>query len=111
MPSKGIVVGSVFGILAFLGIVAAITFLQLKRSEKTPLLHSDRPPGIEDTGPDLFTGQTSELEAFAEAVRVLEQAKEVIAGRCVRLLTLPIEGLLDVVNACSVSFRVDLKPG
>ena len=107
MPSKGIVVGCVVGVLAVLGFVAAIKFLQLKRSERTPLLQSDWPPEIEATGPDLLTGQASELEAFEEAVRVLERTNEAIAGT---FLTPPIEGLLDLVNACSVSSRIDLKP-
>ena len=119
MPSRGIVVGCIFGGLTVLGNVATITFLQLKHSveiclggrpEDPSTVQSDSPPDIEDQRPDLSTGQTPELETYAEAVQAVEQAKEVIAGRCVRLLTLPIEGLLDVANACSVSSRVDYKP-
>ena len=78
------------------------------RPKDPPILQSDSPPDIEDTGPDSSTGQRSELEAHAEALQALEQAKAVIAGACVRLLALPIGGLLDVANACSVSYLVDL---
>ena len=98
MPSRGIANGSVFGGLAVLGIAAAVVFLQLKRSDEK---RSDRRPK------DSSIGQVSELEAYAEAVHTLEQLKEVIAGRCARLLALPIDGLLDVVNACSVSSPAD----
>ncbi|KAF7983725.1 hypothetical protein HWV62_19677 [Athelia sp. TMB] len=45
-----------------------------------------------------FNGRSCDLEAFAEAVQVLEHAKEVAAGRCMQLLTLPIDGVLDVVK-------------
>ncbi|KZP02890.1 hypothetical protein FIBSPDRAFT_845430 [Athelia psychrophila] len=63
------------------------------------LLHSG--VDIESHRSNSPPGQTSELEVFAEAVRTLEQAKQAIAGRCVRFLTSPIDGLLDVVAACS----------
>ncbi|KAF7980731.1 hypothetical protein HWV62_36743 [Athelia sp. TMB] len=64
------------------------------------ILQSDLPPDVADTGLDSSTGGRFELDAHAET---LEQAKAVIAGECVRLLALPIEGLRDVVNACSTN--------
>ncbi|KZP07245.1 hypothetical protein FIBSPDRAFT_290164 [Athelia psychrophila] len=75
MSSTGIIVGGIKGL---------------------SLLHS----GV-DSESHSPPGQISELEVFAKAVRTLEQAKQVIAGRCVRLLASPIDGLLDVVAACS----------
>ena len=110
MPSKGAVVGSVLGDLPVLGNVAATT--SLKRSDEEYLDSRPKDPSAlqSDSPTDLSTEQPSELEAYAEAVRALEQTKEVIAGRCVCLLSLPIEGVLDVANACSVSSRVDFKP-
>ena len=45
---------------------------------------------------------SSELEAFSKAVQGLEQVKDAIAGRCMVLLLSPTNGLLDVVEACSV---------
>ena len=112
MPSKGVVVGSVLGDLPVLGNVAATTSLQLKRSDEE--YPDGRPKDTSalqsDSATDLSTEQPSELEAYATAVKALEQTKEVIAGRCARLLSLPIEGVLDVANACSVSSRVDFKP-
>ena len=65
--------------------------------------------GAESRQPDSSAGQTSELEAFTEAVKVLEHAKKVGAGRCVRLLALPIDGVLDVVKACSMRSNLDSK--
>ncbi|KAF7969164.1 hypothetical protein HWV62_28218 [Athelia sp. TMB] len=100
MSSAGIVVGSISGGLAILGIVTAIAFLQLKRSDEKRL--GRRPK-------DLSTGQVSEPEAYAEAVHTLEQLKEVVAGKCSRLLALPIDGLLDVANACSTNDQDDGK--
>ena len=94
--------------------VGSVGKYQDGQPEDPPILQSDSPPDsppdIADTGPDSSTGQRSELEAHAEALQALEQAKAIIASGCVRLLALPIEGLRDVANACSVSYLDDLKP-
>ena len=115
MSRKGVIVGSILGGLAILGIVAVITFIQLQHSDerqpKDPsVLQSGSPLETEDQGSGPPTGQISELEAFAEAVQALEQAQQVIAGRCASLLALPIDVLFDVVKACSVSPQLGFKP-
>ena len=63
----------------------------------------------EDKDPDCATGQTSELEAFTDAVQALEKVQGIITGRSARLLALPIDELLGVAKACSVSFDLDFK--
>ncbi|KAF7979138.1 hypothetical protein HWV62_43373 [Athelia sp. TMB] len=65
-----------------------------------PTPQFDLAPDTEGRRPTAPNGQTLELGAFAEAVRALGQVKGVIAGRCTGLLGLPIDRLLDVVDAC-----------
>ena len=110
--------GSVFGGLAVLGMMATITSLQLKYSDYVPPNRRPKDPSVkqsgsplqaEDNGPDLPALQASELEPFAEAVQALGRAKAVIAGRWPLILALPIDGLLDVVEACSVSHHFTSK--
>lgn len=111
MPPTGVIGfwGSIIGGLATLGIVAALTSLQLQRSDEPPndqtedttSLEPGLPPGEKESHSS--TGQTSELDAFAEAEQALNQAKELVAGKGAPFLELPIGGLLDVVNACVVS--------
>ena len=60
-------------------------------------------------GSDSFSVQDAELETFEKAVQVLEQVKQVVAGREAPLLMWPIDGLLDVVRACSVCSHPYLK--
>ncbi|KZP14099.1 hypothetical protein FIBSPDRAFT_868610 [Athelia psychrophila] len=105
MSSTGIIVGSISGGLA---IIVAIAFFHFRRSGGVRLVGRIKGPSLLHSGVDIKShrsnsppGQISELEVFAEAVRTLEQAKQVIAGRCVRLLASPIDGLLDVVAVCS----------
>ncbi|KAF7977335.1 hypothetical protein HWV62_4119 [Athelia sp. TMB] len=120
MSYTGLIVGSIFGGLAIWGIVSTIAFLQLQHDDERRL--NGRPkclsllwPGshIDDEGNQsgFSTSRTSELEleAFAEAVYALEQAKKVIAGRCARLLAWPVDTLLDVVEACSLNALPGMK--
>ncbi|KAF7980738.1 hypothetical protein HWV62_36757 [Athelia sp. TMB] len=101
MPSQDVVVGStsVLGDLPDAGNTAVTTPLQPKCFEEE--YQDGRPKGSSALPTDLAAEQPSELEAYVEAVKALEQTKEVLAGRCVRLLTLPVEGVLDVARACS----------
>ena len=112
MPSTGII----FAVLLIPRVIIDIAshkahlFYQASlddQPEGTPP-HSSSPPDTEDIGPDSPTGQTFALEAFVEAVQALEQAKEVIAGRCERLLASPIHGLLDVVKTCRVRYHLEI---
>ncbi|KZP32427.1 hypothetical protein FIBSPDRAFT_518370 [Athelia psychrophila] len=113
MPPTGVIGfwGSIIGGLATLGIVAALTSLQLQRSDEPPndqtedttSLEPGLPPGEKEFHSS--TGQTSELDAFAEAEQALNQAKELVAGKGAPFLELPIGGLLDVVNACVTNKR------
>ncbi|KAF7974794.1 hypothetical protein HWV62_11287 [Athelia sp. TMB] len=104
--------GSIFGGLAVLGIVATITSLQLKYLDHVPsnrqpkdlfVKQSGSPLQAGDNGPVLPALQASELEPFAEAIQALRQAKAVIACKWPPILVLPIDGLLDVVEACSTN--------
>ena len=117
MSHRDIIVGSILGGLAILCIVVA-AFHQPPQSHDTHLndppkdpssLRSGSPLDTEANATDSAAGQTSELEAFEEAVQALKEAKEAVAGRCVRLLALPIDGLLAVVKACSVSSDLDFE--
>ncbi|KAF7983214.1 hypothetical protein HWV62_23492 [Athelia sp. TMB] len=114
MSYTGLIVASIFGGLAIWGVVSTIAFLQFQQYDERRLNGWSKClsllwPGshIADEGNQsgFSTSWTSELEleAFAEAVHALEQAKKVIAGRCTRLLALPIDALLDVAKACSTN--------
>ena len=94
MPRRAITVGSI---------------LRRLNPKDNPVLQSGSSPGAESKQPDSSPGQTTELEAFAGAVKALERAKGVVAGRCARLLALPIDGVLDIVKACSVRSAIDSK--
>lgn len=58
---------------------------------------------------DSSTGQNPELDAFTVVVQALGQVKELVAGRGLSFLELPIDGLLDVVNTCDVSCKINDK--
>ncbi|KAF7976369.1 hypothetical protein HWV62_6931 [Athelia sp. TMB] len=93
MPPRAITVGSILR--------------RLKRQPKdNPVLLSGSSPGVESEQLDSSPGQTTELEAFAGAVKALEHAKGVVAGRCVQLLASPIDGVLDVAKACHAALDV-----
>ncbi|KAF7966760.1 hypothetical protein HWV62_37203 [Athelia sp. TMB] len=114
MPySRGIIFGSIVGSLTILGIIIAITSLQLRPSGNTSLndqsedpltLNSSSPREIEDRKPDSSIGQTAELEALAAAVQVM-------AGRRMHSLTLPGKELLDVINACNTDGQSEGRLG
>ena len=89
-----------------------ITSLQLQHQDETRLGGQPEDPSgpqsrshlvTNENGSDSSIAQTSELDAFAEAVQALEQAKQVIAGRCEPLLALPVQASLDVVKVSSHS--------
>ncbi|KAF7972472.1 hypothetical protein HWV62_17892 [Athelia sp. TMB] len=120
MSSRSIIVGSVLGGLAALGILLAVVPHQIQYSSRTSsddqpkgslLSLSDLPLDAGDKGLDPSVGQTYELEGFAAAIRALERAKEMAGGRCVSLLVLPIDGLLDVVKACDRNDREEWELG
>ncbi|KAF7976366.1 hypothetical protein HWV62_6925 [Athelia sp. TMB] len=109
MSHRDIIV-SFFAGLAILGIVVTAASHQLRHSrgptrpngqlEDPSGIQTGLPLGPENRGAE-STRRRSGVEAFAEAIQTLEQTKDVVAGRCVRLLTSPVDALLDVVNAGS----------
>ncbi|KAF7971299.1 hypothetical protein HWV62_21458 [Athelia sp. TMB] len=131
MPHTSIIVGSIIGGLATLGFVTALASLRLQRSGQTsangrPKETVDAPNGqpketvdapsdsslqTEEKELDSSPGQNPEPDAFSEAVRALNHVKELVAGRGASFLELPIDGLLDVVNACGSDERQEENVG
>ncbi|KZP02317.1 hypothetical protein FIBSPDRAFT_77776, partial [Athelia psychrophila] len=110
MSSTGTIVGSICGGLAVLAVVVAIAFFHFRRSGGARLVGRIKGLSLLHSGVDIESNrsnspprQISKLEVFAKAVRALEQAKQVIAGRCVHILASPVDGLLDVVQACGTN--------
>ncbi|KAF7966282.1 hypothetical protein HWV62_39247 [Athelia sp. TMB] len=99
MSRMSAIIGSVAEGLANLG-RAIVPCLRSQSSDSHfthNTLNEERNPLLaENSEVDLSGGQPD----FAEAAEALLQAKSVVADRCLSFLELPIDGLLDVVNAC-----------